>query len=316
MADGMFSENLKGYRANPKNLYGAKDRMETLPTKLNKAEMYTILSGLSTAEKAGMPKLSDKQLANMFLNEGRSDAGFNNFNFNNKQAKALYDKLIEEGQPALSAGFAAAVLDKTQEAKRLNKDFNELWNGVGTSNQNRTGAQNAQRMQEGQYAPDAPKNEQFMGWLKGARYGTLPKEEQLLSSIPMLEKNQKLFGGLGSYGTKNYLVNTLSKTSPESAAYVDKMSPSAVYNLVMNDYLRKNKIEERQPDYYLHGNGNKQQKFDQLTADQLYFGRPDMREAVGSLTGLPLGSTVERVRDVYEAPQVPWYQNALQKLGF
>lgn len=309
MADGLFSEYVKGYRADPKGKFGGKDRLETLPTKFDKSEMYSILSTLKDAEQLGMPKLTDQQLANMFLNEGRSDAGFNGLNVNNPKAMELYNKLKEKGHSDFGAQFAGAVLDKMQTAQRLKKDFNEVWNGVGVSPVGRTGAQNAQRMQESSYAPDVSKNSELMSFIKGARYGELPKEEAFIASIPMLEKEQKILGGLGSFGVKNYLVNKLAETDPESAKYINKMGTGSIYNIVLNDFLRKNNVQERPLDLYLHGSGNKQAKMDSYAADQLVMSKPAVQEAVKSLTSLPLGATVERPATTYQEPSTPWWKD-------
>lgn len=310
MADGLFSEYVKGYRADPKNKYGGKDRLETLPTKLDKSEMYSILSTLKDAEQLGMPKLTDQQLANMFLNEGRGDAGLNRLNWNNPQAVSIYEKLKQKGHGELGAQFAGAVLDKMQTAQRLKKDFNEIWNGVGTSvATGRTGSQNAQRMQESAYAPDVKRNAELMSFIKDARYGTLPKEEAFIASIPTLEREQKILGGLGSFGVKNYLVNKLAEADPESAKYINNMGTSAIYGLVLNDFLRKNNIQERPLDLYLHGVGNKQSKMDAYTADQLMMSKPSVQEAISSLTSLPIGATAERPTTVYKEPSSPFWKD-------
>lgn len=306
MATGLFEEYVKGYRADPKGRYGGKDRLETLPTKLDKAEMYSILSTLKDAEQLGMPKLSDAQLANMFLNEGRGDAGFNRLNTDNPKAVELANKLKEKGHTALGAEFAGAVLDKMQLAQRLKKDFNEVWNGTGISREGRTGSQNAERMKESAYAPNVARNANMMSFIKNARQGTLPKEEVFVATLPELEKKGQILGGLGSYSVKNYLVNKLAETDPEAAKHINKMFTGAIYSVVLNDYLNKNNIQQRPIDYYLFGQGNKQSKMDSYTADQLVMNKPAVREAISSLTNLPQGAIAERPATVY---QEPWWKD-------
>lgn len=309
---GLFSEQVKGYRADPKGRYGGKDRLETLPTKLDKNEMYNILSAFKDAEQLGMPKISDEQIANMFLNEGRSDAGFNSFNKNNPKATQLYEGLKQKGHDELGSQFAAAVLDKTQTAKRLGKDFNEIWNGTGISQEGRTGAQNAQRMSNTQYAATAPKNSELMSFIQAARNNSLSKEDALTVSTANSLNQGTLLGGMQKSEIKAYIVNSLAESDPQAAKYIKNLSEGAVYQLVQNDLLNKNNIASREPNLFsfsqmfldkprTQAQAN-QDRIDRYTESQLLFGKPTVASAVNRLTTLPVGQKAEQPKTVYQEP--------------
>ena len=120
-------DEIRAYRANPTNKFGAKDGMETQPIRnsqvWNVSQVYDIAKNIKAALAAGMPSVGAEQLVNKILNEGRSDAGVNEFNTANPKAVALYNKMIAGGASELASAYAAAVLDKRQLASRLNIPF-------------------------------------------------------------------------------------------------------------------------------------------------------------------------------------------------
>jgi hypothetical protein len=120
------------YRANPKNKFGAKDYIETQPTKLNSAQITAYMKALRDAQSLGVKPLSPEQLVTMALVEGRSDLGYNMFDYNNKKAVELAKTLSGEmGHDPQASGFAAAVLEKQLLAQRTGIPFTTLWNGTG-----------------------------------------------------------------------------------------------------------------------------------------------------------------------------------------
>ena len=105
----MNEEKIPVYRANPKNRYGATDRMETLPTMFDKATVSSFTRAAAAGQKHGVPVLPPEMIANLMLHEGREDAGFNELNHKNKKAVAIAEKLLEDGHTDEAAGFAAAA---------------------------------------------------------------------------------------------------------------------------------------------------------------------------------------------------------------
>lgn len=123
---------IDAYRANPKNKFGAKDFIETQPTRLNSDQINAYMRALRDAAHLGVKPLTPEQLATMALVEGRSDLGYNMFNYNNPKAVKLAETLADYmGHDKQAAGFAAAVLDKQQQSQRTGIPFTTLWNGTG-----------------------------------------------------------------------------------------------------------------------------------------------------------------------------------------
>lgn len=123
---------IDAYRANPKNKFGAKDYIETQPTRLNSAQITAYVKALRDAQSMGVKPLTPDQLATMALLEGRSDFGYNMFDYNNKKAVELAKKLSGDmGHDPQAAGFAAAVLEKQLASQRTGIPFTTLWNGTG-----------------------------------------------------------------------------------------------------------------------------------------------------------------------------------------
>ena len=198
----MDEDKIPVYRANPKNRYGATDRMETLPTMFDKATVSSFTRAAAAGQKHGVPVLPPEMIANLMLHEGREDAGFNELNHKNKKAVAIAEKLLEEGHTDEAAGFAAAIYDKMQAAKRLNKPFAELWNGTGISKDKQTGAQYAKRFEEMQYAATHPKNEGFLQYVRGHYNSMLPKTE-----TPVVEKEEVRINPMGDTYKKGGVVH-------------------------------------------------------------------------------------------------------------
>lgn len=181
-------KDILAYRGDLKQAGG----VETRP--INKSDywvgdnVYKLAQVISPAMELGMPAISAEQLVNKMLVEGRADAGTNQYNYNNPKAKKLYETLVGRGYDDKSATFAAAVLDTDQRAKRLNKPFEEVWNGTGTSAYTkRTGAQHAQRSEELKGAATAPKNADFLDFVKRAISGNLTPAENLIEALPEME---------------------------------------------------------------------------------------------------------------------------------
>lgn len=203
------------YRADPTGRYGGKDRMETMPTTLDKNMIDAFIKAMRAGEPMGVPQLTPQQLAQMLLTEGRSDFGFNVLNENNKRAMQKAELLQEMGHDRIPADFAAALYDKQQLANRLNRPLQEVWNGLGRSSAGRTGAQHNQRFNEFGYAVDHPKNAELMRVINEA-YNYRPPEKLDLGAneyanpmgdfVPTVEQNKpgKWFAAGGSTTPKSF----------------------------------------------------------------------------------------------------------------
>jgi len=160
-------EPIKVYRANPQNRWGAKDRLEPTATVLDKGRALEYAHAIKQAEQFGGPKLTPKELANYFLVEGRSDAGFNGIDEKNKKVGALADKIGKMGFGDEGSEFAAHMWDKHQTANRLKIPLPVAWNGTGKSSEsNKTGWDYNKRYQESMYAVDHPKNAEFLNTIQ------------------------------------------------------------------------------------------------------------------------------------------------------
>lgn len=189
-----LKNTIQGYRADPSGRFGGKDRMETRPTTVNAQYLMELVDGIKYAESKGMPKVSAETVVNKLLLEGREDLGTNEYNVNNKRAKALYDDMRAQGYGSKAATLAAAVLDKTEVANRLGIPFEKAWNGTGTSRATgRTGAQHAQRSDAMEYAAKSPKNKELLNLVsKVLEQGRTPRE--------------KLFGNIGAMEAQNKII--------------------------------------------------------------------------------------------------------------
>ena len=207
---------LNVYRADPTGRYGGKDRMETMPTVLDRTTIEDYIKAMRAGEPLGVPQLTPQQLAQMLLTEGRSDFGYNQLNENNKKAVYKADLLQEMGHNRMPAEFAAALYDKQQLANRINRPLPEVWNGLGRSSlTGRTGAQHNARFNQFGYAVDSPKNAELMNTINEA-YNYRPPVKQELGAneyanpmgdyVPTVEQNKPgaWFSTGGSVAPKSF----------------------------------------------------------------------------------------------------------------
>ena len=128
-----------------------KGQLETIRTYFPVAEMKPYLDVYKLAKgKFGLPKITPEQFAAMALAEGRTDFGYNNYDVNQPHLQKLFAE-VKNLAPGISdeqAGFVAALKEKSDLAKKLNRPFDEIWNGTGRSDQGRTGKQHAGRVKK------------------------------------------------------------------------------------------------------------------------------------------------------------------------
>lgn len=152
-----------GRRPDLENKWKRKDRMETQPYAFDMGTMFNLLSAYKHARELDptMPNISAEQFTRLALEEGRSNFGYNQWDVNNKKQKALVDALEKEGHDRYSAGFAAALKDRADTAKRLNRDMFEVWNGTGAK-----ARAYRERIKKGMYSVDHQDNQELRSFIK------------------------------------------------------------------------------------------------------------------------------------------------------
>ena len=120
---------LIGYRADP----NSKTGVESMPTYFHKQSVIDTANAMKDMQTIGGRTLSPQDYTNLLLHEGRSDAGFNELDKNNKEANFFAKQLYNIGHEDRPADTAAAIHQKMQEADRLKIPFGEAWNGTGKS---------------------------------------------------------------------------------------------------------------------------------------------------------------------------------------
>lgn len=231
----MTSTKIKGYR-----------HKETLPKTFDRAAIITIAKAAGEGKKHGMPSVGLEQLANKILVEGREDAGTNEYNYNNKEAKALYDILIKKGHPDKAAMYVAAVLDKQQVANRLKIPFEMAWNGVGKSKSTgRTGRQHADRAKSHETAQTDPRNKELVDLIKRSAEGENTAEENLLS-MPY-EKVYKAVLGLPEDSNVFY---TGGEISGDVVSAVNKKVATVIDEMYKSEDGKRAARAVRTPDLY------------------------------------------------------------------
>jgi hypothetical protein len=118
---------VSAYRADPTNKYGGGKGVETLPTKLSGADLYSKARDMSAARTLGVPQLSASQLATLALKEGRPDFGTNGSS--DKATNDLVKRYTDAGVPFDNATFMAQLKIKQDTAARLGIPFEEAWSG-------------------------------------------------------------------------------------------------------------------------------------------------------------------------------------------
>lgn len=159
---------------------------ETLPIHMSLADLYSMAKVAQAGRNNGMPAWGQTNLLDKMLLEGRADAGYNEYNRNNRRAVALEgDAWKEASQSPLYlnqriSGYPAAVLDKDETARRLHIPIERAWNGTGRNAETgRTGAQHAQRAKQMGGAQDDPRNADLKDFMERAAKDQLTPKEKL-----------------------------------------------------------------------------------------------------------------------------------------
>jgi hypothetical protein len=171
------SNYIPARRANPKNKYGAKDRMETQDVGYDKETLGNLLAAYKAAAHGhGVKMLHPDDLANMALVEGRSNFGYNAYNQNNPRAAKIVKDLVAQGHDPYAAGFPAAIVDKQMQSERLKLPFYQVWNGSGPA-----AKKYAQRIAAEKYAVEDPRNKSLRDYIRNAIGYKDPAEQVALA---------------------------------------------------------------------------------------------------------------------------------------
>lgn len=288
---------LQLYRPDPTNKFKGGEGIETQPTSVSMNGAYDIVSILEQAQKAGMPPVSARDLANMIMLEGRGDAGANGYDWRNPRTKAFV-KQLADANPGNSIGptFAGAVLDKTETAKRLGIPFAKAWNGTGKiPGTNWGGTEYAQRAKEfkGTSALDNPKNAPFMDFLQRAMEGKLTPEEQKRATIQRLEETGSHLSGF-NFDKSDKLKKKLAdefKDDRNVQKLLPHVAPAALMNAVHNLY-RENMGIPLKPhgNYFVDDNINRfnrrRSTSDERTDAETLIRIPAVRASIEKIMGI------------------------------
>lgn len=228
-------------------------KSETLPTKFSLPELVGMLNGINVGLDKGMPSSGATKLGDKILLEGRSDAGTNEFNTNNKKAVELYNTISQEFssrgvETPIGAIYAAAVLDKESVAKRLGIPFELAWNGTGKKGA-ADGKRHSSRADQMQGAIDDPRNVNLRDLITRGIAGNLTPTEQatqvpwnvIRANAAGIDRNTPItLDGVYSRQIKEGMENTIGNTIKsmklsyprEVAVREDLSSASTVLNLL------------------------------------------------------------------------------------
>jgi hypothetical protein len=319
-----MADVMRVYRADPTNKSGGKDRMETLPTKISRADLYGIASILNRAEKAGMPRISSEELANRVLVEGRGDAGGSYFDSNKKKYRdidaALGGRslgLQNQTDFSTGPGFAATYANKVDVAKRLGISLDKAWIGTGKSEAGETGDAYALKAQAHKHAATHPKNALLMDYINRAREGKLTPQEVAMAEIQDKEKRglhtRKITDPIK---LQQYILADL-ENNPNAYKAVSALDPQALQHMLHNFYRRETGIPEKpwgsysvhnkdEPDnlgphpkypgvYLDNPNMFRRSSMDERGTTSVVAGLPAVQDIFRSITGLPKPKPVQEV---------------------
>lgn len=232
--DGLLSQFVPAYR------YGKKTKKrETTPHNFDPDAMNFYIQGMRAGEKYGVPQLDKATMAAIALQEGPTHPfGFNvaGFNFNNKKAVEIRDKMIEDGVDKKAATFAASVFDKNQTAQRLNIPFTLAWNGTGVNAYGQSGRQYASLVEQQKQMLADPKNAPFISWFNSAYDNNFKTPAQgYVSNLSEIEKTIIPDSSSFKEGLKEKL---LQKGYVEDAKALEGMNEDDVSAVALNMYRK------------------------------------------------------------------------------
>ena len=175
---------IKYYRRGTIPKHTTKEGLETLPSEINANELKNWISVMRAGEKYGVPQFSPEQLAAMVFKEGRTDLGFNQFNYRDPKSLDIYRKLVGEGYDPAAAGFGPAIYDAHAKAKQFGGDPSKYWFGTGVSEDKQTSPQYVESMKANMQYVNHPKNTELLSTIRDAYNNPVPPPP-----IPVIDKD-------------------------------------------------------------------------------------------------------------------------------
>lgn len=165
---------VKYYRRGTIPKHTTKEGLETMPSEVNANELKNWVSVMRAGEKYGVPQFSPEQLTAMLFKEGRTDLGFNQFNYRDPKSLEIYRKLVAEGYDPAAAGFGPAIYDAHAKAKQFGGDPSRYWFGTGVSEDKQTSPQYVQAMKANLQYVNHPKNAELLNTVRDAYNNPVP----------------------------------------------------------------------------------------------------------------------------------------------
>ena len=252
----MLYDEVPVYQPTSDPVHGANG-VEHRPKYLNMREVYWTLQGAKESNNRNEHKLDPVTLLTKFLVEGRSDAGTNAFDVNNKKSWDMYKAVNEavggSGLPnnmrmisEIAGVFAAAVRDKQEVAKRLNTTFERAWNGTKVSAATgKSGQQHSDRFDKALQlgAATNPKNAAMLDYVTRALTGNLTPQEHLAARISDLEKENLTTGGISPMRAISAMLGKTPGSGPQ-IRLLESLTPELIIPRAQNVYRRAAGIPE------------------------------------------------------------------------
>ena len=161
-----------------------KEGLETLPSEIDANALKNWISVMRAGEKHGVPQFSPEQLAAMVFKEGRTNLGFNQFNYRDPKSLEIYRNIVKEGYDPAAAGFGSAIYDAHAKAKAKGGDPMNYWFGTGISEDKQTSPQYLASMKANMDYVNHPKNTELLNTIRDAYHNPVPPPP-----IPVIDKD-------------------------------------------------------------------------------------------------------------------------------
>ena len=178
------SAPIKYYRRGTIPKHTTKEGLETLPSEIDSNALKNWISVMRAGEKHGVPQFSPEQLTAMLFKEGRTDLGYNQFNYRDPKSLEIYRNLVKEGYDPAAAGFGPAIYDAHAKAKAKGGDPMNYWFGTGISEDKQTSPQYLADMKANMDYVSHPKNTELLNTIRDAYHNPVPPPP-----IPVIDKD-------------------------------------------------------------------------------------------------------------------------------
>ena len=165
---------VKYYRRGTIPKHTTKEGLETLPSQVDANQLRNWISVMRAGEKYGVPQLSPEQLTAMLFKEGRTNLGYNQFNYRDPKSLDIYRNVVKEGYDPAAAGFGSAIYDAHQKAKQFGGDPMRYWFGTGVSEDKQTSPEYVQGMKNNMQYVYHPKNAELVNVVRDAYNNPVP----------------------------------------------------------------------------------------------------------------------------------------------